>query len=198
VPNAWAIAGFIKEDFMKIYYNGLKILIILIFAANFMVANAEDVDPKLMKGWEAGSEYNRHYDIREYEKMKVWFIRAKEVVPMPGMSPATVIEVQEGSDIIEVHLCPSWYRKPSDIPLKKNERIKIKGVWAEINGKDIFMASKIKKDPDFEIIKVRLTKDGTPFWTMTPERLAWEQLSDKEKKARMAKGEGPPSQTQSQ
>jgi hypothetical protein len=82
--------------------------------------------------------------------------------------------------------------------LKKDERIKIKGVWAEIDGKDVFMASKIKKDPNFEIIKVRLTKDGTPFWTMTPEQLAWEQLSEEEKEARMAKGEVPPSQTKSQ
>jgi hypothetical protein len=183
---------------MKRHCNGLKIIVILIFAANFMVANAEDVDPKLMKGWEAGSEYNRHYDVREFEKIRCWFLRAKEVVPMPGMSPATVVEVLEGADIIEVHLCPTWYRKPSEIMLKKNERIKIKGVWAEINGKDVFMASKIKKDPNFDIIKVRLSKDGTPFWTMTPEQVAWETLPDEEKEERMAKGEVPPSQTKSQ
>jgi hypothetical protein len=40
------------------------------------------------------------------------------------------------------------------------------------------MASKIKKDPNTEIIKVRLTKDGTPFWTMTPEQLAMEMKQD--------------------
>ena len=50
--------------------------------------------------------------------------------------------------------------------------------WAEINGKDVFIASKIKKDPDIEIIKVRLTKDGTPFWTMTSEQLAMEMEKD--------------------
>ena len=183
---------------MKKRHIGLKIAVTLFFAANFMVANAGDVDPELMKGWEAGSAYNRHYDVREFEKIRAWFLRAKEVVPMPGMSPATVVEVLEGAEIIEVHLCPTWYRKPSEIMLKKNERIKIKGVWAEINGKDVFMAAKIKKDPNFEIIKVRLTKDGTPFWTMTPEQRAWELLSDKEKKARMAKGEKPPSKTKSQ
>ena len=170
----------------------LNIVVIFIFLSFFMIAHAGDVDPKLMKGWEVGSEYNSHYDVREYEKIRAWFIRAKEVVPMPGMSPATVVEVLEGAEVIEVHLCPAWYRQPSDIKLKKNERIKIKGVWAEINGKDVFMASKIKKDPDTDIIKVRLTKDGTPFWTMTPERIAWEILPDEEKEARMAKGEGPP------
>ncbi len=167
----------------------LKIAAILIFSANFMVANAGDVDPKLMKGWEVGSEYNQHYDVREFEKLRVWFLRAKEVIPMPGMSPATVIEVLEGAEVIEVQLCPTWYRKPSEIMLKKNERIKIKGVWAEINGKDVFMASKIKKDPNFEILKVRLSSDGTPFWTMTPEQLAWETLSDEEKAAQQAKKE---------
>ena len=34
------------------------------------------------------------------------------------------------------------------------------------------------KDPDIEIIKVRLTKDGTPFWTMTSEQLAMEMEKD--------------------
>ena len=170
----------------------LNLVLIFIFVSFFMAAHAGDVDPKLMKGWEVGSEYNRHYDVREFEKIRAWYLRAKEIIPMPGMSPATVVEVLEGAEVIEVHLCPAWYRKPSDIKLKKNERIKIKGVWAEINGKDVFMASKIKKDPNTEIIKVRLTKDGTPFWTMAPERLAWEILPDEEKEARMAKGEGPP------
>jgi len=178
---------------MKRCHNVLKIAVILIFAANFVVANAEDVDPKLMKGWEAGSEYNKHYDVKESEYFRAFYVRAKEIIPMPGMSPATAIEVLEGGDLIEVHLCPTWYRKPADIQLKKNERIKIKGVWAEINGKDVFMASKIKKDPNFEIIKVRLTKDGTPFWTMTPERRAWESLPESEQKARIKKGEKPPS-----
>ena len=178
---------------MNRHHLCLKIVVILIFVTNFLMANAGEVDPEMMKGWEIGSEYNKHYDVREFETIRAWFVRAKEVVPMPGMSPATAIEVLEGADLIEVHLCPTWYRKPSEIPLKKNERIKIKGVWAEINDKDVFVASKIKKDPNFEIIKVRLSKDGTPFWTMTPERRAWESLPDEEKKARIKKGEVPPS-----
>ncbi len=94
------------------------------------------------------------------------------------MSPDTVLEVREGSYIQEVHLCQTCYSKTSEIRMKKNERIKIKGVWAEINGKDIFMASKVKKDPNTDIIKVRLTKDGTPFWTMTPQQLAKEMKQE--------------------
>ena len=131
-----------------------------------------------MQGWGINDPYNKHYDVREFEKIRAWVVRVKEVVPMPGMSPGTALDVREGAYVYEIHLCPTWYRKPSEIRLKKNERIKIKGVWAEINGKDVFMASKVKKDPDTEIIKVRLTKDGTPFWTMTPQQLAKEMRKD--------------------
>ena len=131
-----------------------------------------------MQGWGIDDPYNKLYDVREFEKIRGWVVRVKEIVPMPGMSPATALDVREGSDVFEVHLCPTWYRKPSEIRLKKNARIKLKGVWAEIDGKDVFLASKIKKDPDIETIKVRLTKDGTPFWTMTPQQLAKEMKKD--------------------
>ena len=58
--------------------------------------------------------------------------------------------------------------------LKRGDRIKIRGVWAEINGKDVFLAAEIKKG-NFFVLKVRLTKDGTPFWSMSKEELALEK-----------------------
>jgi hypothetical protein len=151
---------------------------LVLISVTFVFSYAQAEDKRDMQGWEIDSPYNKLYDVREFEKIRAWVIRVKEVVPMPGMSPATALDVREGSDVFEVHLCPTWYRKPSEIRLKKNARIKLKGVWAEINGKDVFMASKIKKDPDIEILKVRLTKDGTPFWTMTSEQLAMEMKKD--------------------
>jgi hypothetical protein len=147
-------------------------LILLSVAIGVCYVQAEE--KRDMQGWGIDDPYNKLYDVREFEKIRVWVIRVKEVIPMPGMSPGTALDVREGSNEFEVQLCPTWYRKPSEVMVKKNDRVKLKGVWAEINGRDIFMASKIKKDPDLEIIKVRLTKDGTPFWTMTPEQLAIE------------------------
>jgi hypothetical protein len=38
------------------------------------------------------------------------------------------------------------------------------------------MASKVKQGEHFEF-KVRLTKDGTPFWTMSEDELARELAS---------------------
>ena len=163
-----------RNNYKRILFLTTLVLISVTFGFSYTQAD----EKQDMQGWEIDSPYNKLYDVREFEKIRAWVIRVKEVIPMSGMSPATALDVREGSDVFEVHLCPTWYRKPSEIRLKKNARIKLKGVWAEINGKDVFMASKIKKDPDIEIIKVRLTKDGTPFWTMTSEQLAMEMKKD--------------------
>jgi len=163
-----------RNKFQRLFYMMVLILISFVVAASYVQAE-EKPD---MKGWGIDDPYNKLYDVREFEKIRGYVVRVKEVVPMPGMSPATALDVREGAYEFEVHLCPTWYRNPSEIQLKKDAQIKLKGVWAEVNGKDIFMASKIKKDPDIEIIKVRLTKDGTPFWTMTPEQLAMETKKD--------------------
>jgi hypothetical protein len=73
-----------------------------------------------------------------------------------------------------VHLCPVGYAKPAEIGIKPGDKVTIRGCWAEVGGKDVFMAAKVKKGDTFEF-KTRLSKDGTPFWTMTPEQLAKEQ-----------------------
>ena len=163
-----------KNRFQRLV--SMAALILLSFAIG--VNHAPAGEKRDMKGWGVDDPYNKLYDIREFEKIRASVVRVKEVVPMPGKSPATALDVREGDDVFEVHLCPTWYRKPDEIRLKKDERIKLRGVWAEVNGKDVFIASKIKKDPDFEVVKVRLTKDGTPFWTMTSEQLAMETEKD--------------------
>jgi hypothetical protein len=64
--------------------------------------------------------------------------------------------------------------KPDSIGLKKGDRVKVKGSWAQIGGKDVFIASKVKKSENVEL-KVRRTKDGMPFWAMSSEELEKEK-----------------------
>ena len=168
-----------REDIMQIRIKPILIIVALVaISVTLGFSSIQAQDKRDMQGWEKDSPYNKLYDVREYEKIRAWVVRLKEVVPMPGMSPATAMDVREGPEVFEVQICPTWYRKPGEIRLKKGDRVKLKGVWAEVNGKEIFMASKIKQDPDTTIIKVRLTKDGTPFWTMPPGQLAAELEAD--------------------
>ena len=126
-------------------------------------------DPHDMGGWGKDSPYNQLYDPRELDSFKGYVKKVFTVVPMPGMSPATALLVEEGEgndNLVEV--CPEWFAGPQDIGIRRGDRVKVKGVWAEIDGKFVFMAAKIKKG-DFFDFKVRVTSDGTPFWTMSKE-----------------------------
>jgi hypothetical protein len=136
------------------------------------LAFAADPDPK--KGWGGNDPYARLYHPKELEKIKAKVVKVMEVVPMAGMSPATAMEVREGNSTILVHLCPAWFAKPADLGVKPGDAVTIRGAWAEIDKKDVFLASKVKKGESHEV-KFRLTRDGTPFWTMTPEQLAKEK-----------------------
>ena len=61
--------------------------------------------------------------------------------------------------------------------IRKGIKTKVNGCWAVIDGQDVFMAAKVKQGDSFEF-KVRLTKDGKPFWSMSPEELAKERSSN--------------------
>ena len=161
--------------------NLFIIVAMVIFAAGFIANSVDAVDEQLMKGWEEGSPYNQLYNVKEFEYFRAWVVGFKEEPPMPGMSPATIMVVKDGDDLIDVHICPTWFAKPEEVGVRKGDRVKIKGIWAEVDGKDVFMASKVKKgDSDVFEFKVRLTKNGKPFWTMTKEELAHERAQTAE------------------
>lgn len=132
-------------------------------------------DDRGMGGWEFDSPYNKLYNVSEMESFKARVVKITKVVPIPGMSPGVAIHVKESDndEVIEVQVCPTWYMQPGSIGLKRGDRVKVQGVWAEIDGKDVFMASKIKKGSYF-VLKVRFTKDGKPFWALSHEELIQE------------------------
>ncbi len=152
----------------------LPILVMLAMGAGFGFAEG----PKDMGGWELGSTYNQYYNPSEMDRLKGSVKKITTVVPIKGMAPGVALLLAESEgDTTLVHICPEWYLGSKQIGLKKGDELKIRGAWAEIGGKFVFMASKIKKGDFFEL-KVRLTKDGKPFWTMSPEELAKETASD--------------------
>ena len=129
-----------------------------------------------LKGWEKGSEYNKFYNLDEWDSFKGSVVGFKKITPLPGMAPgiALLVRDRDSDEVVVVHLGPAAFVNPNAIGFRKGEKVKVKGVWTEIKGEEVFMASKVKKGDYFEY-KVRLTKDGTPFWTMSPEELARER-----------------------
>lgn len=146
---------------------------LLIFLFLFFSSMATAAEKKGFAGWEIGSTYNNYYNAKERDSLKGKILQFKEVTPLPGMDPGTAFILQEGEEKILVHLCPVAFRTSEETGLRRGTKTKVKGCWALIDGQDVFMAAKVKQGDSFEI-KVRLTKDGTPFWTMSPEELAKE------------------------
>jgi hypothetical protein len=135
--------------------------------ASVSISAAEEFN---MRGWGLDDPYNQYYDFGKFEKFRAWVIGFKAEPPMPEMSPGTIMIVRDAGRLIDVHICPTWFAKPEEVGVKKGDRVKIKGCRAKVAGKDVFMAFKVGKANYFEF-KVRLTKNGKPFWTMTPEEL---------------------------
>ena len=146
-----------------------RVLLVVLALAIILPFNAVAEPPADLQGWEIDSPYNQLYDAREMDSFKGYVRKIYTLVPMPGMAPVTALLVAESEeDLNVVHVCPEWFAGPGDIGVRRGDRVNVKGVWAEIDGEFVFMASKVKKGDYFEF-KVRVTKDGTPFWTLSPE-----------------------------
>lgn len=135
------------------------------------LATAADI-----KGWEKGGAYDKSYDPKESDSFKGRVEDIVEIVPLPGMDKGLALIVRDKKDnkTETVHLGPKSFVDLEAIGLRKGDSVKVTGVWATIGGKEVVMASKVKKDEKLQL-KVRRTKDGMPWWSMSPEELAAEK-----------------------
>ncbi len=151
--------------------NPVQLAVFTMIMIALTVLPAVAAENQDMGGWERGGKYDRLYVPSERDSFKGTLTGFKEVVPFPGMSPGVAVLVKDpDGDVVTVHLGPKWFVNPDETGLKKGDRVKVKGVWVEINNEDVVIASKISRGDFFEY-KVRLTGDGKPFWTMTKEEL---------------------------
>jgi len=134
--------------------------------------------PADMGGWDTAGAYNAHYKNSERDRVKGVVEAIEEVTPLEGMSPGIALIVKDkDSEKVTVHVGPKWFVKAEDLGVRVGDEVKIKGVWAEIRGADVFMAAKVKRG-EYDEYKIRRTSDGFPFWAMTPEEAAKESASD--------------------
>lgn len=158
------------KKFQK-YCLPVSILILSLFFSNLCIAQEKN-----MTGWGINDPYNSRYDVQEVDTVKAVILDIKEITPFPGMAPGLGMEIEDkDGERYLVHVCPLAYKDAGSIGLKKGDKIDLRGCWTEIEGKEVMMAAKIKKGE--KAIKVRLTSNGKPFWTMSPEELK-KELAD--------------------
>jgi hypothetical protein len=167
------VIGGIMHQLKRLFFS--MICIVALSLVSVSASSAKDAD---MTGWEVDSEYNGLYNPKERDSIKGTIVKLVKITPLPGMARGTGFVLDEGGgDTVLVHVCPQSFASERETGLKRGDWVKIKGAWADIGDETVFIAAKIKKDNDYSF-KVRLTSDGTPFWTMSPEQLAKEQAAD--------------------
>jgi len=167
-----------KEVSMSIYWKRLVVglaftLIVSVFA--FVIGYTEEKGG--IEGWEKGSVYNAYYDLTLKESLKGIVTDIITITPLPGMSPGVGLLVESpeyGS--VSVHLGPRSFVDLNSIWNLKGGQVKVRGVWAEIDHENVFMAYKVKSSN--YALKLRRTRDGIPHWTMSPEELARERTPE--------------------
>ena len=101
-------------------------------------------EKKDMGGWERNSQYDKLYVPSDRDSFKGIVTGFKEIIPFSGMSPGVALLVKDpDGDVVTVHLGPRWFIDPAATGIRKDDRVKVKGVWVELNNEDIVMASKI-------------------------------------------------------
>lgn len=128
-----------------------------------------------LAGWERSGDYDRRYNPSELDELKGIVEDVSEITPLPAMAPGIGMTVRDqDGDSVNVQLGPKAFVKLDAVGIHKGDKVKVKGVWTDIGGKEVFIASKVKKGESTEL-KLRKTKEGTPFWTLSPEELAKEK-----------------------
>ena len=155
----------------------LLIIIAIILFLGWTAIPGISSDKKDMGGWELGSKYNKLYDPSELESFKGIVKKIFEITPMKGMSPGIAMVVDDSDEDVLVHVGPAFYVKPGKMGIRKGDKVKVRGVWAEIEGKEVFMLSKVKIG-DTVSYKIRRTSDGKPWWTMTAAEVQKEKSGD--------------------
>ena len=128
-----------------------------------------------IEGWEKGSAYNKLYDPADMDQLQGFIMDFRSVTPLPGMTPGIVMLVRgTQGEVVTVHLGPRSFIHLNSIKIRKGDKVTVKGVWAEIDGKNVFITSQVKGE-NFYVLKLRRNEDGTPYWTMSHEELAKER-----------------------
>lgn len=152
--------------------------VILTFLFLVSIAGAGSSADIRKEGWEAGSEYDKHFIADDIEDFKGKIVKIIEVEPLDGMDEGIglIVEEKHERERITVHMGPKDFVKPRMGMLKRGDSVKVYGCFCEIDGDEVFLASKVKKGDDQ--VKVRRTRDGMAWWNFSPEELAEEEAAN--------------------
>ncbi len=103
----------------------------------------------------------RVYDLKT-ETNLTGVIQSVKEVPGPGRNTGTHLLVKTGTDVIEVHVGPTWYLKQQKCEFVKDAQVEIIGSKVNLQGTDVIIARQIKEGDKTWTLR---DAQGIPAWS---------------------------------
>ena len=114
-------------------------------------------------GWGPGTQYSRMYDPGTVETISGEVVRGERIfTPRKGMRRGVNVLVQTDSEVILVHLGPSWFMENQDLRIETKDQIEVRGSRIMFDGEPTIIAAEVQKGD--AILKLR-DREGFPVWS---------------------------------
>jgi len=143
----------------RFYLIGLLALIMAIVAAVAVAGPWKGY--RGSGGWGTDTPYNRLYNPSQMETLSGTVTAIEKTIPMKRMDYGVALIVKTEKETIPVHVGPSWFAERLDKPFAVGDKVEIKGVRSNYQGKAFIMAAEIKRGE--EILVLRDAR-GIPVW----------------------------------
>ncbi|MFH1264043.1 MAG: DNA-binding protein [Pseudomonadota bacterium] len=112
-------------------------------------------------GWGPGSPYSRMYDPKTIDTIRGEVVSVDRITPLRGMHKGIHLIIKTDTGTVVVHLGPDWYIERQDMKIELKDVVEVTGSRVAIEGKNVLIASEIKKGTD--VLTLR-DSNGFPAW----------------------------------
>ncbi|MFA5300091.1 MAG: hypothetical protein WC389_18040 [Lutibacter sp.] len=141
--------------------KNLKFKTILLLITGLLIASTNVYAQRGYNGWGQNSNYGRLFNTKTIETIS-GTVEAVEIISMDTKMPTGIhLKVKTKSEIISVHLGPSWYLDNQEIQFEKGDKITVTGSRISYQNSPAVIAAEVVKGD--HILHLR-NKAGYPVW----------------------------------
>jgi hypothetical protein len=149
----------------------VKLLLLVLTAANTFVGAdcAAQRGAQGARGWGAGSEYNRLYDVATVDTVAGEVVGIENFLLGRGFAAGTHITLRAESETISVHLGPTWFLDTHEMRIEVGDLVEVIGSRIIYRGVPTIIAARVKLGAELLELRDEL---GIPRWSRS-RRLGW-------------------------
>ena len=142
--------------------KNLKFKTILFLITGLLIASTNVHAQRGNNGWGQNSNYGRLFNTNTIETIS-GTVEAVEIISLDTNMPTGIhLKVKTKSEVVSVHLGPSWYLDNQEIRFEKGDKITITGSKITYQNAPAVIAAEVEKGDDILLLR---DKAGYPVWS---------------------------------